>query len=76
MSVEIERARGDPPMVDTKRTGKGIGQFVAVALPSLFILVWTLDAALVPGADVFLVALAQVLFIGVFVGYLYWKHPI
>lgn len=63
-------------MVDGTRIGKGIGQFVAVSLPSLFMVIWTIDAALVPGADVFLIALAQVLFIGIFISYLYRKHPI
>lgn len=63
-------------MVEMKRAGKGIGQFIAIALPSLFTLVWTLDAALVPGADVFLVALVQVVFIAVFIGYLYRKYSI
>ncbi|WP_254861977.1 hypothetical protein [Halovivax gelatinilyticus] len=45
---------------------KRIGQFVAVALPSLFMLLWTLDAALVLGEDVFVIALLQVVFIAVF----------
>lgn len=76
MKCPCEADVGEPIMVDTKRVGKGIGQFVAVALPSLFILLWTIDAALVPGADVFLVALVQVIFIAVFVGYLYRKHPV
>jgi len=53
--------------------GKRIGQFLGVALPSLFMLVWTLDAALVPGADVFLVALVQVVFIAVFMWR--WHSP-
>lgn len=60
-------------MVDTARIGKGIGQFVGVSLPSLFLVIWTLDAPLVPGADVFLISLAQVIFIAVFIGYLFKK---
>lgn len=57
-------------MVDANRVAKGLGQFIAVSLPSLFVLLWTLDAALVPGADVFIIALLQVIFIAVYIGYL------
>lgn len=47
---------------------KGIIGYFVVALPTLFMLVWTIDAALVPGADVFFVALAQAIFLaGLFV---------
>lgn len=55
------------------RVVKAIGQFVIVALPSLFILLWTLDAALVPAADVFIITLVQTLFIAIFIGYIYWR---
>lgn len=54
-------------------TTKQIGQFVGVALPSLFMLLWTVDAALVAGADVFLLALIQVGFIAVFMWR--WHSP-
>lgn len=60
-------------MVNTTQIGKAIGQFVIVALPALFMLLWTLDAALVPGADVFIIAFIQVLFIGIYIGYQYRK---
>lgn len=61
-------------MVDMTTIGKGIGQFAIVALPALFMLVWTFDALLVPGADVFIVALIQIVFITVFIGYVNWKR--
>jgi hypothetical protein len=48
---------------------KTIGQFLVVALPTLFTLLWTIDAALVPGADVFFIALLQLVFL---VGYFAW----
>ena len=54
---------------------KRVGQFIAVSLPSLFVLIWTLDAPLVPGADVFVLALLQVVFIAGFLGYLAWRTP-
>lgn len=59
-------------MVNAKRLGKGIGQFVIVSLPTLFTLFWTLDALLVPGSDVFIIALLQAVFIAVYIGYVYW----
>lgn len=62
-------------MVNTTRLGKAIGQLILVALPTLFVLLWTLDAALVPGADVFIIAAIQLLFIVVYVGYNYRKGP-
>lgn len=62
-------------MVDSIRLGKAIGQLILVALPTLFVLLWTLDAALVPGADVFIIAVIQLLFIVVYIGYNYRKSP-
>lgn len=53
-----------------KSVSRGFGQFFAVGLPSLFILLWTLDAPLVPGADVFVIALIQVLFLAVFIAWI------
>lgn len=60
-------------MVSAMRIVKAIVQFVIVALPSLFILLWTLDAALVPGADVFIITAVQTLFIAIFIVYIYWR---
>lgn len=60
-------------MVDTARIGKAVGQFILVSLPSLFTLFWTLDAAIVPGADVFIISLIQVIFIAILFGYRYRK---
>lgn len=62
-------------MPNVTRIGKGLGQVVVVSLPALFMLLWTLDAALVPGADVFIVALIQLIFIAIYVGYIYWQAP-
>lgn len=62
-------------MVKAKRIGNGIGQFILVSLPSSFTVVWTIDAALVPGADVFVLALVQAIFIGVFMAYRSRKRP-
>lgn len=44
-----------------------IGQLLVVGLPSWVTLLFTVDAPLVPGADVFLITLAQVLFLVVFI---------
>ena len=52
---------------------KGIIGYIVVALPTLFMLVWTIDAALVPGADVFIVAFAQALFLAGLFLYL-WRR--
>lgn len=60
-------------MVNIMRVMKAIAQFVIVALPCLFILFWTLEAALVPGADVFFITLIQTLFIAIFIAYVYWR---
>lgn len=49
---------------------KAIGQVIVVGLPSLFMLLWTFDAALVPGSDVFVITLIQFLFIIVFVAWI------
>lgn len=46
---------------------KTAGLFVLVALPSLFLVLWTGDAVLVLAEDVFLIALLQVAFIAVYV---------
>lgn len=51
-----------------KRT-KALGMFVGVSLPSLFMLLVSLDAPLVAGSDVFLISFLQVIFIGAFMGY-------
>jgi len=56
-----------------KNTLKGIAQILVVGLPSWFILVWTASAALVPGTDVFIIALIQVLFIVIFIGWYRWR---
>lgn len=45
---------------------RGTGRFIGVALPSLFLLFWAVDAPLLVGRDVFLLALLQAVFIGVF----------
>lgn len=62
-------------MVNATRLGKTIGQFILVALPTLFMLLWTLNAALVPGADVFIIAAIQLVFIVIYIGYNYRKGP-
>lgn len=51
----------------------GIGQLLVVGLPSWIILLFTVDAPLVPGADVFLITLAQVLFLVVFIAWVRWR---
>ncbi len=55
-----------------KRT-KALGMFTGVSLPSLFLLLLSVDAPLVAGTDVFLFSLLQVVFIGAFIGYAYRK---
>ena len=55
-----------------KRT-KALGMFTGVSLPSLFMLLLSVDAPLVAGTDVFLISFLQVVFIGVFIGYAYRK---
>jgi len=55
-----------------KRT-KAIGLFAGVSLPSLFLLLISLDAPLLAGTDVFVISLLQVVFIAVFIGYAYRK---
>lgn len=50
-----------------------LGMFVGVSLPSLFMLLVSVDAPLVLGRDVFLISLLQVVFIGVFIAYAYRK---
>ena len=49
-------------MVDAKE----IALFIGVTLPSLLLLIVSVDAPLVVGQDVFLFALLQVLFVGAF----------
>lgn len=56
-----------------RNTLKGVAQIIGVGLPSWLILVWTANAPLVPGADVFLIALVQVLFIAGFIGWYRWR---
>jgi len=51
-------------------SGKRVGLYVLVALPTLFMLIWTVDAALIPGADVFVIAAIQLIALVVFFGYL------
>ena len=55
-----------------KRT-RAIGLFTGVSLPSVFMLLLSVDAPLVAGTDVFLISFLQVVFIGVFIGYAYRK---
>ena len=55
-----------------KRT-RAIGLFTGVSLPSLFMLLLSVDAPLVTGTDVFVASFIQVLFIGAFIGYAYRK---
>ena len=55
-----------------KRT-KALGMFTGVSLPSLFMLLLSVDAPLVAGTDVFIISLLQVVFIGAFIGYAYRK---
>lgn len=52
---------------------KAVAAFVGVSLPSLFMLLISLDAPLIAGADVFLISLLQVVFIAVFIGYVNMK---
>lgn len=49
------------------------GLFILVSLPSLFMLLFTVDAALIAAADAFIFSLIQVIFIGVYFGYRSWK---
>jgi len=51
-------------------SGKRFGGYLLVALPTLFMLIWTVGAALVPGADVFVIAAIQLITLVVFFGYL------
>lgn len=53
-------------MLDVKR----IGQFVAVTLPTLFLVVWSADALLLVAEDVFLISLLQLLAFAVF----FWRY--
>jgi hypothetical protein len=55
-----------------KRT-KALGMFTGISLPSLLMLLLSVDAPLVAGTDVFLISFLQVVFIGVFIGYAYRK---
>jgi hypothetical protein len=55
-----------------KRT-KALGIFTGVSLPSLFMLLLSVDAPLIAGTDVFIISLLQVVFIGAFIGYAYRK---
>lgn len=48
---------------------KYIGQFIGVILPTLFLLLWSIDAALMVGQDVFLIALVQFIVFAVF----FWR---
>ena len=52
---------------------KTVLTFGILAAPSLFLLLWTVDARLVVGRDVFAVALVQVAVIGLFVAR--WYRP-
>ena len=63
-------------MVNGKRIGKAIGLFILVTLPTLFTLLWTLEAALVPGADVFIIAAIQLIFFTIYFGYRYRQGPV
>lgn len=49
---------------------KYIGQFVGVALPTLFLILWSGDAVLLVAEDVFLVALLQLVIFAVF----FWRY--
>lgn len=57
-------------MPDWLYIGKILSQFILVSLPSLTLLVWTADAYLIVAADVFWIALIQVIFIAAYIGYL------
>jgi len=50
---------------------KTIGKFVAVSSPTIFLLIWSFDAPLMVGADVFIIALLQFIFLGVYMGLSY-----
>lgn len=53
-------------MVNTKH----IGQFVGVALPTIFLLLWSVDAVLMAGQDVFLLAVIQFVILAGF----FWRY--
>lgn len=48
---------------------KLLSQFILVSLPSLILLIWTADAYLIVAADVFWIALIQVIVIAAYVGF-------
>lgn len=43
-----------------------IGTFVGVSLPTILLLLWSVDAALMVGTDVFIIALLQFIFLAVY----------
>lgn len=45
---------------------RDMATFVGVALPSLFMVLWSLDALLLVAEDVFLISALQVIFIAVY----------
>lgn len=49
---------------------KYIGQFMGVSLPTIFLLLWSLDAPLMVGQDVFLVAVIQFVVLAGF----FWRY--
>ena len=51
----------------------GIIQFFVVTSPSWFLLFWSRDIAVVASSDVFLGAVVQIIFIGLYIGYIYWE---
>lgn len=57
-------------MMTTMVDIKYIGQFVGVSLPTLFLLLWSVDAVLMVGQDVFLIALVQFIVLAVF----FWRY--
>jgi hypothetical protein len=50
---------------------KFIVKTIAAISPTLLLLIWTLTAALVPGADVFIIALLQLIIFVIYV----WRLP-
>lgn len=48
-------------------------QFILVTLPSWFLLFWSRDIAVVASSDVFLGVAVQIVFIGLYIGYIHWE---
>jgi len=67
MSQSTTTVQATVPYV--KIFGKSVLGFVVVALPSLVLMLFTLDAALIPGADAFVFGLVQVIFVAVYFTY-------